>query len=97
MTVRSRLVEDNKRNFPSKILRYVSFGLPILSSKCYGIEPKLKNALVYFDDENLSDLSHKLDYISKNYSSIRTGVVSYGVEHSGQKMSKALTRFLWNL
>ena len=49
--------EENNNNFPSKLLDYLSFGKPIISTKSAGINPSYYNYLYFLENENIEELS----------------------------------------
>lgn len=56
------LIEEYRQNtFPSKILEYIRFGKPILSTKSSGISSKYDDFLFYFDSENPQSLSEVIE------------------------------------
>jgi len=52
--------KGNQMNFPSKILRYLSYGKPVISSKSLGIGPEYSEVLIYEDFENLQAFSNQI-------------------------------------
>lgn len=53
-----------ENNFPSKILQYLSFGKPILSTKTEGISPVYDNMLMYYDPLDTVSLKAQLQTLS---------------------------------
>lgn len=60
--VNPRISHGNKTNFPSKILFYLSFNKPIISTKS-GLSPKYDNVLFLLDDEKISTLKKKIELL----------------------------------
>ncbi len=61
------LLDDNKRNFPSKITTYLKYKKPILSTKTAGLSPKYNDILFFFDpesDESLKFMLYELRQMS---------------------------------
>ncbi len=54
-------IPSSENNFPSKLLLYLSYGKPILSTKTKGISPDYDSVLeYYFDEESLMNNIHKI-------------------------------------
>ena len=62
---RNMRLDQNKNNFPSKILDYLATGRIILSTRFPGNEDFLNNIIFY--DGTAGDLQRKLDYVKSNY------------------------------
>ena len=60
--VNPRKSDGNDTNFPSKILFYLSFKKPIISSKC-GLSPKYNNILFLLSNEKVKTLTRKINQI----------------------------------
>jgi len=45
-------------NFPSKILKYLSYGKPVISTKTLGLSPEYSKFLFYFDSSNIDSLDN---------------------------------------
>lgn len=54
---------DNRSNFPSKVLEYLSYGKPVISTWTEGLSPDYKDVLVVLDDENPLDLAKKIEEV----------------------------------
>ena len=53
-----------ENNFPSKILQYISFGKPILSTKTKGISPLYDELLNYYDPQDITTLQKQFLHLS---------------------------------
>jgi glycosyltransferase involved in cell wall biosynthesis len=53
-------INGGSMNFPSKILKYLSFGKPVISSKTFGLSPDYEEVLIYFEEYSIYCLSHKI-------------------------------------
>ena len=60
--VNPRKSYGNDTNFPSKILFYLSFKKPIISTKS-GLSPKYNNVLFLLDDEKITTLTRKIELL----------------------------------
>jgi hypothetical protein len=59
-----RPVSLSKNNFPSKVLTYLSFGAPIISTMGYGLSPEYSKVLLPLSDPTPKDLAQLIDSIS---------------------------------
>ena len=60
--------EENNNNFPSKLLDYLSYGKPIISTKTGGINPTLYPYLFLLEKENKYNLSKLMsDLLMKTF------------------------------
>ena len=60
--VNPRNSNGNNTNFPSKILFYLTFKKPIISTKS-GLSPKYNDILFLLDDENINTLTNKINQV----------------------------------
>ena len=60
--VNPRKSDGNDTNFPSKILFYLSFKKPIISTRS-GLSPKYNNVLFLLDDEKINTLTRKIELL----------------------------------
>ncbi len=56
-------VIDSLHNFPSKILEYLSYGKPVVSTWTPGIAPEYRSVLIVPDDETPAELTHAIDSV----------------------------------
>jgi hypothetical protein len=56
--------EPNEYNFPSKILLYLSYGKPIISTVTPGLSPEYKDVLCLLKDNNPKLIAEKIDEMS---------------------------------
>lgn len=54
-------VADNAGSFPSKLLYYLSFGKPIVSTMAEGMDPEYRGLVIAVDDDDPSTMSNALD------------------------------------
>jgi glycosyltransferase involved in cell wall biosynthesis len=64
--INPRLLEEktNGSNFPSKILEYLAFCKPILSTYTGGIHPKYKEVINFIENDDPYELADKIDEIA---------------------------------
>jgi glycosyltransferase involved in cell wall biosynthesis len=55
----------SENNFPSKILTYLGFGKPVISTFGYGISPDYKNILVGIDEETAPALAAAIEEVAQ--------------------------------
>lgn len=63
---RSLSEESIQNTFPSKILEYLRYGKPIISTKSSGISNKYDNFLFYYNSKDLRTLKHIFNYLKSN-------------------------------
>ena len=94
----SPVLDENKRNFPSKIITYLQYGKPVISSETEGLSPKYREILYFFDpDSNGSIESSLLDLISLKKDDLeiyRQKIISFTKMNNTQKMIKDFNKFL---
>ncbi|CAM8625014.1 RfaG Glycosyltransferase [Burkholderiales bacterium] len=56
---------QNKHNFPSKLLRYLSFKKPIISTWTEGLPPYYRGMINVVDSDSPEKLAEMIDYIAK--------------------------------
>lgn len=65
MFVNPRPSKLSENNFPSKILTYLGFGKPVISTFGYGISPDYKNVLVGIDEETTPALAAAIEEVAQ--------------------------------
>lgn len=56
-------IPGNERNFPSKILEYLTFGKPVVSTWTPGLAPEYRDVLIVPDEENSQCLAQTIDRV----------------------------------
>jgi glycosyltransferase involved in cell wall biosynthesis len=56
-------IPGNERNFPSKILEYLTFGKPVVSTWTPGLAPEYRDVLIVPDEENPQCLAQTIDRV----------------------------------
>ncbi len=59
-----RPIAYSENNFPSKILTYLSFGVPIISTMGHGISPEYKEVLIPLESESAVGLANLIQEVS---------------------------------
>ncbi len=89
---RSIAEESLQNTFPSKILEYLRYGKPILSTKSSGIGNKYDSFLFYYNSEDLYSLIKTLNYINDlvedSYIKIHNDAKIFCHENSWEKLTK---------
>lgn len=71
----------NRLNYPSKILHYLAFGKPVLSTLTDGVSPEYKEVLVCVDDASQAGLSAAIKNLmamdESQYQALQAGVVAF--------------------
>jgi len=62
---RGKDVNGNKMNFPSKILEYLSYRKPIVSTWTHGLSPEYRKVLNVVDSDNPKDLANEIKKVFK--------------------------------
>jgi glycosyltransferase involved in cell wall biosynthesis len=60
---RPSTVADNKMNFPSKVLEYLTYGYPIVSMWTEGLNPTYRDVLVTVEEETPECLARKIEAV----------------------------------
>ena len=58
-------ITDNNMNFPSKLLEYLSYGKPVISTFTLGLSPKYNRVLEILDEETEECLRNKIEFTLK--------------------------------
>ena len=94
--VNPRQADGNDTNFPSKILFYLSFNKPIISTKS-GLSPKYENVLFLLDDEKITTLTKKIELLlslsphKKNF--LKNKIINFNKKNSWESHAKKF--ILW--
>ncbi len=56
-------IPENERNFPSKILEYLSYGKPVISTWTAGLSPEYRDVLVPVREESVDCLAETIDVV----------------------------------
>lgn len=78
----------NKKNFPSKVLEYLSYGKPVISTWTAGLSPEYRDVLVVLEEETPKCLAATIERV--------LGWNSQQREAMQEKISKFLSSHLWS-
>jgi glycosyltransferase involved in cell wall biosynthesis len=84
-------IRMGETNFPSKILEYLSYCKPILSTKSPGLAPYYDNLLFYYDENSISSLERSLKNLfclsmdDESFVSFREKLKNFGEYHAWKK------------
>lgn len=53
-------VPGNEKNFPSKVIEYLSYGRPVISTWTEGLSPDYRDVLIVLEEENESNLAEAI-------------------------------------
>lgn len=56
-------ISENRSNFPSKLLHYLSYSKPVISTWTDGLSPDYKSVLLVLDDETPQCLAHAIEQV----------------------------------
>lgn len=56
-------IPENRYNFPSKVLEYLSYGKPVISTWTDGLSPEYRNVLVILEEENPDCLARTIEEV----------------------------------
>lgn len=88
-------IAENKYNFPSKLITYLQYGRPILSTKTYGISPLYDSFIIYndlLDDKMVKKGLH--DLLISNIRNIEEKIKFFSKHNSEKKKIKKLAHFI---
>lgn len=74
-------IPDNRMNFPSKVLEYLSYGKPVISTWTPGLSPNYRNVLVVLDEETPECVAKTIEEVlawnEQELTAWRAGVASF--------------------
>lgn len=83
-------------NFPSKVLEYLRYGKPILSSKTAGMAPYYENLLFYYDPNNPESLVKEIDKLlsvnADDKNALNKKIEDFCIEHSWDNQAARLIK-----
>ena len=98
---RSLSEESVQNTFPSKILEYLRYGKPILSTKSSGIGNKFDNFLFYYNPSDLKSLQNTLIFLNQlsddSYAKIFNDAKIFCSENSWINVTKSFLQDLENV
>ena len=87
-------IQGRESDFPSKILEYLKFGKPVISSKQIGIAPYYNDFLTYYDPDNIQSLkdaiSSCLNLNNEDAKIFRERLQEFQKEHNWNSLAKKL-------
>ena len=97
--VNPRKSYGNYTNFPSKILFYLSFKKPIISTK-NGLAPKYNNVLFLLDDEKINTLTKKIELLlsltTNRKKIIKNKIINFNKKNSWKSHAKKFISWINN-
>ena len=94
--VNPRQADGNNTNFPSKILFYLSFNKPIISTKS-GLGPKYKDVIFLLRNEKIKTLTSKINQVlslnTKQKKKVKKKIAKFTNENSWDKQTNKF--FIW--
>lgn len=98
---RSPAFGENRYNFPSKLLEYISYGKPIVSTWTPGLAPTYRDLLICVESEKPEDLGAGLDFglgMDKGRREhLAARLNKFSVDHSWDEQALRLIRWLRGL
>jgi glycosyltransferase involved in cell wall biosynthesis len=58
---RPSMIPENRANFPSKLLEYLSWGRPVISTLTPGVPPSYRSILIPVEDEDAEGLATTIE------------------------------------
>jgi hypothetical protein len=94
--------ESNQNTFPSKLLEYISYGKPILSSFSNSLDEEFNKLLLLYDSNNIMSLNEQLmviknmnnDELTAHKNKLRLYTINNSWEKSTDSLLKYLQSFL---
>ena len=91
-------INGNKMNFPSKVLEYLSYNKPIVSTWTPGLSDDYKDILIIVDKEQPENISKKIlevyNWQRSDYEAYHKKVLSFSVRKSWQYQIKLFLKWL---
>jgi glycosyltransferase involved in cell wall biosynthesis len=76
----------NQINFPSKLLAYLAYGKPVISTRCAGLSPEYDDVLVFIDREEevclAEAMQQVLSWLSPERDQVRRRIVAFAKTHT---------------
>ena len=99
---RNEVEEFNQNTFPSKLLEYVSYGKPILSTFSTSLDTEFNKLLLLYDSDNIMSLNEQLmviknmnnDELTAHKNKLRLYTINNSWEKSTDSLLKYLQSFL---
>jgi hypothetical protein len=83
--VNPRPINLNKYNFPSKLLYYLNFSVPIISTKC-GLSPKYDKIIFFTKNDNATSIKKKIEKVliikKKDFSILKKNIQKFKLENN---------------
>lgn len=91
-------INGNKMNFPSKILEYLSYKKPIVSTWTPGLSDEYKDVLIIVDNENPENISKKIlevyNWKDSDYKHFNKRVLNFSLKKSWRHQTKFFIKWL---
>lgn len=91
-------INGNKMNFPSKILEYLSYNKPIVSTWTAGLSDEYKDVLIIVDKENPENISKKIlevyNWKDSDYKNYNKRVLNFSLKKSWRHQTKFFIKWL---
>lgn len=93
--------EPNKLNYPSKLLHYLAYGKPVISTFTDGVSPDYQMALIPVQDESIASLSQAIrsvmDLDPMQYQEVQRRVAEFNVTHTWSHQIERVMAWLGHL
>lgn len=88
----------NRLNFPSKILHYLAFGKPVVSTITDGLSPDYNKVLIPIRDDTVLAISKSIEYLKsindKQYINMQSDISKFCSQHSWHYQTNRLISWL---